>query len=151
MNGRRVPAWCAILLCIGVAGCGSQKEAAYRDFSETHSCPRDRMTVEPIAGVTMRDLWLRANPFPDPPADLRSDPARLAVWREVQEKEREGPLRGVKAYRLFHVSGCGQSVDYACYCPPQRNGAVTGSGTRQDFCGCEEPPAPIPTETANHE
>jgi len=136
---------------MGAAGCGSQEEAAYRDFSTTYSCPRDRMTVASITGVTMRDLWLRANPMPDPPTEVRSDPVRLAVWRQAQEKVREGGLRGTQAFRLFHVSGCGQSVDYACYCPPQQEGAVTGSGTRQDFCGCEAPPAPIPAEAVKDE
>ncbi len=149
MMERRVRLCLAVLLAAAVAGCGSQKEAAFRTFSEAYSCPRERMTVAPVKDVTMRDLWLRANPLPEPPADVRADPARLAVWRRAQDKEREGPLRGVESYELFRVSGCGQAVDYACYCPPQRTGATQGSGSRQDFCGCEDPPAPIPQGGAN--
>lgn len=151
MIRRRVLLCLAVLLPAAVAGCGSPKEAAYRTFSEAHACPRDRMTVEPVKGVTMRDLWLRANPLPDPPPDVRADPARLAVWRAARDKEREGVLRGVEYYTLFRVSGCGEAADYACYCPPQMRGATKGSGSRQDFCGCGAPPAPISRGGADDE
>lgn len=133
----------ALLLCAALTGCGSPKEAAYRSFSEANACPRDRVTAAAIEGVTMRDLWLRDNPLPDPPADVGTDPARRAVWRAAREKEREGVLRGLGQYRLFHVSGCGAGADYACFCPPHTGGSVTGRGSRQDFCGCEPAPDSI--------
>lgn len=132
-----------IVLCALMAACGSKEEAAFRAFSKENSCPRDRMTVTPIKDVTMRDLWLHANPEPTPAADVQADPTRLAVWRKSQEKNREGPLRGVKRFALFHVEGCGHEIDYACYCPSNAKGATKGSGSRQDLCGCLPPPAPI--------
>lgn len=132
-----------------MAGCGSREEAAFRTFSESYSCPRDQITVKPIDSVTMRELWLRANPLPPPPADVQADPARLAVWSKAQDKDREGPLRGVQSYELFHATGCDHAVDYACHCPPQVKGSATGRGSRQDFCGCQSPPAPIPRSPAD--
>lgn len=135
--------WLLTGSCALVAGCGSREKAAFTSFTETYSCPRDRTTVTPITGVTMGALWLRANPLPEPPADVLADQERLAVWQQAREKDRAGPLRGMKSYRLFHVSGCGQQVDYACQCPPQIKGSTVGRGSRQDFCSCQAPPAPI--------
>lgn len=134
---------CLAVLCIVTVGCGDREEAALRTFSEAYSCPRDRMTVNPVKDVTMRDLWLRANPMPQPPDDVQADQARLAVWMKAQEERREGPLRGVKRYSLFHVSGCNHSVDYACFCAPHTKGSTTARGTRQNSCGCQPPPAPV--------
>lgn len=126
-----------------LAACGSPKEAAYRSFSEAYSCPENRITIEAIKDVTMTELWLRAHPEPDPPAEIRADPARLAVWKKARQKNLEGLMRGLRQYELFHASGCGHEVDYACFCPPQTKGASNGRGTPQDHCGCEVPPATI--------
>ena len=133
----------ATLLCVLMPGCGSQQDAAFSTFSETYSCPRDQITVDPIKTVTMRELWMQANPLPQPPADIQADPERLALSNKTQDKAREGPLRGVERYKLFHASGCGRAEDYACYCPPPQKGASTTRGTRQDSCGCQAPPVPI--------
>lgn len=132
-----------VILCALICACGSQQEAASSTFSETYSCPRDQITVDPIKTVTMRELWLQANPLPQPPADIQADPERLAVWNKTQDKAREGPLRGVERYKLFHVTGCHQAQDYACYCAPHQKGASTTRGTTQDSCGCQAPPVPI--------
>lgn len=129
-----------------IAGCGSTEEAAVLAFSETYSCPRERVVVTPVRGITAFELWQRVNPMPEPPAEVRADPARLAVARQAWEEQHEGVERGLNRTDLFHVSGCEHAVDLGCACVSGAGSTTGGVDTAQGRCVCVDPPAPIPPE-----
>jgi hypothetical protein len=75
-----------------IAGCGGPPaESARREFARLKSCPEDQIKVTPQAA-------------PPPPADIASDPARVAVWKQNQPEE-----------RYFLAEGCGTTFSFACW------------------------------------
>lgn len=127
-------AWAALL-----TGCTSTEEKARTAFVQSYTCPGEHVTVAPIAGVTMRELWLHSSESGGPAsAEIQADPARLALW----QREQESKIRAfhIDEYELLHASGCGHEVDYACYCPGFFTDMGQNRGTPQDRCRCQTRP-----------
>ena len=97
----------AALACVACTQPGLAGLAA-RSFSESASCPADRVAV---AAATFAMSELEPALGGAPPADVASDPARLALWNKSQEKASSN----YEEPAAFLVSGCGQSTRYICY------------------------------------
>lgn len=96
-------------------GCKSLKSGAQEEFSEHYSCPKSRVTVKETSGVS---------PFgavgQSPPAEVASDPGRLAEWKKNQKKKAAAVAKMCDA---FEAEGCGHKVTYCCSYPRQNGHA----------------------------
>ncbi len=122
----------AVLL---LSGCARQEEAARQMLAKSFTCPVERVTATRIDGVRWSEVKRRENPIPDPPADVRADPSRLAMWKEQHHAHYS---RGFdRYYKAFHVVGCGHEADYLCQCP------FDAPAWKQLACTCEQPSVPL--------
>ena len=135
MNDRRFPGIVLLLAAMLVAGCASREQAARDTLAQAFTCPVERVTATNVEGVRWSEVMRRAHPVPDPPAEVRADPARLAQWTEQYhgsfspgfDHNTEG----------FHAAGCGHEADYLCFCPFEAPIA------RQAACTCEAATVPL--------
>lgn len=105
-----------LLASLLLPGCTSRVDAARALFVQAKTCPADRVQVSELEGSTLHELRQRqqAKNAQEPPADIRADPARLALWQQ-QQAESERTMQWVDGrYRLYHASGCDLQEDYAC-------------------------------------
>jgi hypothetical protein len=124
----------AALLCAATSGCASREEAARDTFATAFTCPVDRVTVTKVDGVRWSEVMKREHPIPAAPADIRSDPQRLAKWKEDHNYFSEGFDR---YHRAFRVNGCGHAVEYLCQCP------FDAPAWKQMACVCDKPNVPL--------
>lgn len=115
---RRHLALAVTCLAASLVGCKSREEQARDEFSETVSCPASRVEVREVKGVTPFDVREKYNPArkPVPPADVASDPERLALWEAKQAKQR-GASRTESSFGsdVFEATGCGETITYECW------------------------------------
>lgn len=133
MIRRRVLLCLAVLLPAAVAGCASREREARETFAERFTCPIERVTATKVDGVRRSEVHQRATPIPDPPAEIRADPARLAQWTE---SHRVSP--GFDwYYEGYRAAGCGHRAEYLCTCP------IEAPIAKQAACTCEAPSVPL--------
>jgi len=119
------------LLTSLTCSCSREKEALIT-FSEKHSCPEDKIQVTPASGESYAKRYAAAYPQV-PPAEIASDPARVAVWK----KNHGADYEWANAYEIFNVKGCKNAEELACTCPGLfSNTKCTGCRTPQDMCTC---------------
>lgn len=129
-NDRRLTVLLAALL---IAGCASREQAARDTFAEHFACPIERVTATKVDGVRRSEVHQRETPIPDPPAEIRADPARLAQWTE-SHRVSSGFDR---YYEGYHAAGCGHRAEYLCTCP------IEAPIAKQAACTCEAPSVPL--------
>ena len=97
---RESRGWCVSVVVFAgiVGGCGIAQSRARDAFSQSHTCPSERVIVTDL-------------PPPAPPADIAADPERLLLWRDQ-----------IARHRWYHVEGCGVAVDLDCW--DERDGYV---------------------------
>lgn len=133
MNERRLPGIAVLLAAMLVAGCASREQAARDTFAERFTCPIERVAATKVDGVRRSEVLERATPIPDPPAEIRADPARLAQWTE---SHRVSP--GFDGYyEGYRAAGCGHRAEYLCTCP------IEAPIAKQAACTCEAPSVPL--------
>ncbi|UNK79554.1 hypothetical protein MNQ96_00180 [Sphingopyxis granuli] len=133
MNERRLPGVAVLLAAMLVAGCASRERAARDTFAERFTCPIERVTATKVDGVRRSEVLERATPIPDPPAEIRADPARLAQWTDSL---RVSP--GFDGYyEGYRAAGCGHRAEYLCTCP------IEAPIAKQAACTCEAPSVPL--------
>ena len=124
-----------VLLTTLAWGCKSPEREAVITFSETRSCPEDRIQATPAGGASFAERYAALHPLPVPPADIAADAGRLEIWRKANGGNREW----TQEYIVYRVNGCGQSEELACMCPGVFSGATcTGCRTAQDMCTCRD-------------
>ena len=128
-----------VLAVILLAGCASREQAARDAFAKSLTCPVERVTATKVDGVRWSDVQRRANPIPQPPPEVRSDPARLAMWNKQNDNLSSGFDHN---YEGFHVTGCGHEVNYLCFCP------FDAPTWKQAACTCDAPPVPLLPEAS---
>ena len=76
-----------LLLAVALLGsaCKSKEQGAREEFSETYTCPLDRVEVRARPDVKKSDLAKRE----DPPPDIEADPGRLQLWRSKRDEQRK--------------------------------------------------------------
>jgi hypothetical protein len=101
------------MLLLGDAGCLSWTHDGHALLAASTSwnCPTDQIKILSVSGQ-QRD---------PPPADVRADPARLAVWQKKADPEA----------RNYVLSGCGETATVSC--------TYVSSGSEEWF-GCDAPP-----------
>jgi hypothetical protein len=62
-----------------LTACASREEAARDALAKAFTCPFEQITAIKIDGVRWSEVKKRENPIPDPPTEIRADPARLAI------------------------------------------------------------------------
>jgi hypothetical protein len=78
--------------CVAGSGCAGalqRRQNAINTFESWYACPADRVTA--------------AEHAISPPADVATDPARVALW-----------WRSRQGFLYFRVEGCGTSTIFAC-------------------------------------
>jgi hypothetical protein len=98
----RAATWACLLLLASACAWGNYLGEARATFAKDFSCPPGGVTVAIHKGPP----W----PFPTPPSEVATDPARLAYWRRQQEEKRAE--QGAKLY--YVADGCGHHVTYSC-------------------------------------
>ncbi len=98
--------WIASLLV--VLGCNSMQGTVRSTFSLTYYCPRQAIVVTPRPDVKPHTVLVRRD---SPPAEVASDPARLRLWRNL---EQQNEAWSDADHDVFDASGCGHEERYAC-------------------------------------
>lgn len=100
------------MVLVGLVGCSKKLEPGARDvFVKKAVCPADRVSVAARPDVAPHTIYVA--PTRTPPADIAADPGRLALWKSQQP-----PTVDVDAIaKSYQVTGCGQTVLYACAHP----------------------------------
>jgi hypothetical protein len=94
-------------------------------FSDTYSCPGDRITVKETT----------APPYvPSPPsAEVTTDPGRLREWQRRQTEI----AHGHRSHSFYLVSGCGHEELIACF-------DVVRDDTEYPTCAKADPGPSVP-------
>lgn len=107
-----------VLLVLALAmllGCRRQPQPgeeelakAKQEFSDTYTCPVDRLSAVVRADVSpVRLVSLKPD---EPPAEIARDPGRLAQWQEKQRERTEGYTSNT----VVEVKGCEHHIYYLC-------------------------------------
>ena len=119
----------APLFATPACGGPSLLEGARAQFANEHTCPQARVSVTERTDIPAHVLWAPLRP----PADVASDPGRLAMWqRQQRDDEREADRRTV-----VDVAGCGHAERLAC---------IVETTEPSDTVVCLAPPPP-PADT----
>jgi hypothetical protein len=122
----RAACLCVVVVALGQVACQSLDDGAKADFSKSFTCPPDRVEVRARPELHPSD-WLERR---TPPSEVASDPGRLKMWQDEQEKLRIS----VDTYHsIYEARGCGHQMLYEC-----------GRATRGSSNGvlCRERPFP---------
>lgn len=117
---RGLLAVCAVAAAVGASGCKSLKTGATEAFAREYSCPEDRVDARERPDVSGSSLIVGPPPVATPPADVRSDPGRLAKWKADQAQAQSGANDFYDSMTVFEVNGCGHKAFYACNHPAKR-------------------------------
>lgn len=97
----------AFMLPVVLVGCRSNETMAKETFSRIYTCPEDRITLTTRKDLVARDLMVRPA---TPPADIKADPARLALWKQ-KEADRTSEYDGDV---VIEAKGCDHAETYVC-------------------------------------
>ncbi|MBS2020425.1 MAG: hypothetical protein JST00_46640 [Deltaproteobacteria bacterium] len=112
----------AILTGSLVVACQSFESGAKESFGKSNTCPDDRVQV--LERPDLKLSMLRSKP--EPPADIKSDPDRLKMWRD---KQAESDARGDKSCEIWEAKGCGKHEMLCCFRPGKHMNRISCSGS----------------------
>jgi hypothetical protein len=121
---------------IFVVGCKDLDDGAKEHFATSFSCPESRVEVRARPDLKWSKLLLGDRATPTPPAEVASDPERLAKWNEDQAKGNTGLDR----LDVFEAKGCNHEQLMACFHPDTPDGHGTDTGR----VACIDAPAKAP-------
>ena len=104
---RRIASVWIVLMALSQLACHSLNEGAKTEFSKSFTCPIDRVEVRARPELHPHD-WFRPR---TPPSEVASDPERLKMWQDQQEKVRTA---FDKYHSIFEAHGCGHQSLYEC-------------------------------------
>jgi hypothetical protein len=107
MTADRVAGFAVVLVALGQLACHSLVEGAKADFSRSFSCPVDRVEVRARPDLHPSD-WFETR---TPQNEIASDPGRLRLWQDEQERLRTSED---KYHSIYEARGCGHHVLYQC-------------------------------------
>jgi hypothetical protein len=105
---------------LGLGACTSLEEGARDAFSRDFSCPEGRIDVHARKDLDAYDLTF-GGMGSAPPADVKKDPERLALW---QRRQREQHDAWNDRIGVFEARGCGHDALYTCSHPNGSKGGV---------------------------
>jgi hypothetical protein len=116
-----------LLSALGVlTACTRLETGAREHFSREFSCPENRIEAKTRADLRPSTM----NPFlipsvPEPPAEVKADPARLEVWRQNKVAQRSSSANFVDGrFTVIEVSGCDHQILYCCSHPNGSRGGI---------------------------
>jgi hypothetical protein len=108
---------CSLASILALAACKSKSAGAREVFGSKYSCPDDRITLKPRPDINPGEAltpagWLKPK---TPPAEVKSDPGRLAKWKADEDERIERLRGGYSDYEMFEVSGCDHTSVLGCH------------------------------------
>src|SRR5690606_38866842 len=88
MHARRTST--TALLGLALISCKGLDEGAREHFGQKYSCPEDQVEVVAQPGVKWSSVVQASRPSPEPPADVKNDPARMEKWRSDRARAAAG-------------------------------------------------------------
>ena len=100
---------CVLIVCVslGQLACQSLDEGARVDFSTSFTCPIERVEVRARPELHPSH-WFQAR---TPPSEVASDPGRLRLWQDEQDKLRTS---SDQYHAIYEARGCGHHALYEC-------------------------------------
>jgi hypothetical protein len=112
MSSRTRPAVGLLLCAMSTSACADLGEGARAQFSRELSCPEARVEVRERPDLRYSQLFPADGA--SPPADLASDPERVAMWRANRAEERTELDATLDRLDMFEVRGCGARQLLGC-------------------------------------
>ena len=109
------------LILAFLGACANLEEGAKQKFSADFSCPADRVTAKLRADLNSMEFRFGPQAKPEPPAEIKGDPARLALWEEQQKKDQAATDRVNELDKVIEVTGCDKTAFYICYVNNKKN------------------------------
>jgi hypothetical protein len=113
----------AIILLVTAPGCTSVEDGAKDEFSETYTCPPERVEVRKRSDLKATDVEGHSAAG-QPPAEIAADPGRLQMW---QKEQREKDDNENSYHTVVEARGCDHQVLYTC-------GHTTGKSSKPWLC-----------------
>lgn len=113
------------LILAFLGACANIEDGAREKFSADFSCPTDRVTVKVRSDLNSMEFRFGVQPKPEPPAEIKSDPARLALWEEQQKKDKAATDRVNEVDKVVEASGCEKKAFYICYVSKKNKASCT--------------------------
>jgi hypothetical protein len=108
------------VLLVLISGC-SNEGPAREEFGRAHSCPLERVEIKKRSDVRWSTVaW--SGPGDVPPPEVQADPARLAKWKDDQEKTHAPLVKALDEHDVFEAHGCGHDSFVGCKRPAKSNG-----------------------------
>ena len=104
---KRIACALAVLMALCQLACHSLSEGPKAEFSKKFFCPPERVEVRARPELHPHD-WFQPK---TPPSEIASDPERLRMWQDQQEKVRTA---FDKYHSIFEAHGCGHQSLYEC-------------------------------------
>ena len=101
--------------------CQGYESGAKESFSQSHTCPVDRVQV--VARPDLKQSMLR--PKSEPPPDVKKDPGRLKMW---QDKEDESTAKSDGFCEMWEAKGCDKHEMLCCFRPGKHANRVSCTG-----------------------
>jgi hypothetical protein len=92
-------------IAVALCGCTSLDEGARQEFSRHFTCPESSITVTERSDLDADEI--ERGPIPDPPAEVKADPTRLALWNQQHQPIHTG-------HTIYQAAGCDHEVFYSC-------------------------------------
>jgi hypothetical protein len=112
LKGKMVALVCTSTMA--TMGCGDLGEDARAQISEEWSCPLEKIELQIRDDVDPGAMLIEELAKLKAPADIQADPARLAIFREKNEKDAESGIRFARTKTVVDVQGCGKSKRMYC-------------------------------------
>jgi hypothetical protein len=106
---------------LGLVACADLQKGAREEFADKYTCPVERVEATPRPDLNGYEVIF--GPPSLPAADIKADPARLAIWRQ---KQRDTEASWNSGETVFEMRGCGHDVLYACRRAATHTMASTG-------------------------
>jgi hypothetical protein len=101
------------LILLSLAACKSNKSGAREHFAKKFSCPEDRVTIVERSDMKWGSIILDGQQ-PEPPAEIKADPGRLAKWQKDKADEQKESRATLDALDVFEGNGCNHSALMGC-------------------------------------
>jgi len=121
---------------LAIPACKSLEEGAREAFSREFSCPEGRVVVRPRTDVDAYTATFGAVDSGGPPADVKRDPERYALWQK-QQREQHDAWNNDRS--VLEARGCDHEVLYTCSHPSGFRGGASASCRAEP--GTPSPPA----------
>jgi hypothetical protein len=102
-----------VAIAMSLGACQRESTVVAETFASTYSCPAQQITVANRPDLVPYDVSSPWRKPAAPPDEVKSDPARLAVWQANQAKANDHSGYN-KRRDVLEATGCGHHALYVC-------------------------------------